>query len=114
MTGAVLGILEGTPPSMKLTTEERVRRQKETRSLLMLLSIGSIFACDWPCLWMVLLHEPINSLYCLCWVEFGFCYLQPRGFFTRLGLRDPGILIFSISVAELDEDRDKNNNELSD
>lgn len=34
MIVAVLGILGGTPPSMKLTTEGRVRRQKETLVML--------------------------------------------------------------------------------
>lgn len=78
------------------TTKGRVKRQKEVRSLVTLFKYR-MKLCNWPYLWMVLLHEPINSLYCLSWVELGFCYLEPTAGYKGLGLEGPELLILSVS-----------------
>lgn len=90
----ILGLDDGPPGTMEGnhsqyeadTAEERFRRQKENRSLVTLLRTSS--ACDWPYLGVVLLHKPINFLYCLSWVDLGFCFLQPR---AGLGLEALGL-----------------------
>lgn len=45
---------------------------------------------------MVLLHEPINSLYYLSCIELGFCYLEPTAGHKGLGSEGPEVLILCL------------------